>query len=370
MSRLSVLTTAVCAALLVCAPAAPAHAEVTRPDPGEKMAVESPGGQAYAWNNVAAAPLGDWYSLAGSHAFNSTNPASPHIFAVRTDTGRYVIWVPFRSAHGNAQVTALGAEAFGGAYCKPVRWTAVLDRGQGTDVEVACFNRGGLPTDARFVISYGFPAPGSRSAYVLASQPSTPNYVPDPDYQDGPGYPATVARTTLGAYTVILPSLGAAGGHALVSATGEADTYCTVAEILRSGPDQRVDVRCFVPGGGPADSAFSLAYAEGGVPLGSGSGPAFYLWADEPGAVSYEPAGSYSWYTSPVPAQVSHTVPGRYIVTFPIAMDSGTLRVAARGGSGAQCVVLAWGSRVAVIWCLDPSGVAVDATFDASFSSH
>lgn len=67
-----------------------------------------------------------------------------------------------------------------------------------------------------------------------------------------PGSRATVTKTGMGAYRVLFPCIGSAGGIAHVTAIDAAGRSCMLGEWYISGRDEAVQVFCFDGSGGQA----------------------------------------------------------------------------------------------------------------------
>jgi hypothetical protein len=152
--------------------------------------------------------------------------------------------------------------------------------------------------------------------YLWADQPIAASYTPDPGRQNNSsGASNTVTRTGVGAYVASLPNLGARAGVVHVTAVGNFTQHCKVASW---GPQwfsttQNVSVRCFNQSGAPADSQFTLSYANPVVPDGAMA----FLWADQPSAAMYLPSAAYQLNSSGAANSVARTSAGVYTAVLP-----------------------------------------------------
>lgn len=208
---------------------------------------------------------------------------------------------------------------------------------------------------------YGF-------AYSQTAVPAG-TYAPDPTRQwVTSGGIATVTRTGIGAYTVIFPGIGIPDGIAHVTAVTRTGEWCQVLAYGPSGTAERVDLRCYRPGGSPADSRFSVVFS-------SGLGPA------APGQYAHlraTPAGTLatSLNTSGAANTVSPAGTGFYSVTLPgIGVSStgqtGGLQVTATGSGPGRCKVATWSSTGAgqnvIVGCVNPAGAPANYGFTLSY---
>lgn len=217
------------------------------------------------------------------------------------------------------------------------------------------------PAQAAPPDQYGF-------AYSQVATPGAP-YVPDPTRQwVSTGGSVTVTRTALGAYSVIFPGLAGTGGIAHVTAVNRTGEWCQVASYGPSGSAERVDLRCFRVGGGPADTRFSVLYSAGagsGAPGGYAhvralAGGGFAVSANSTGAANSVVLGSPGIYTV--------TLPG---VGLGAGSPAGGLQVTAVGTVPARCKVLGWSStasgQTVGVGCTNPGGGAANSAFDLSY---
>src|SRR5712691_4781696 len=128
----------------------------------------------------------------------------------------------------------------------------------------------GLLALAALVTGVGLWTPSAQAqsfgwAYLWADQPTSPSYTPPLAYQfNSSAATNTVVRTGVGAYTAMLPYLGAIAGTVHVTAYGTGSEACKVASWSPGYPfvnTQWVNVRCFTSAGVPADARFTMTYA-------------------------------------------------------------------------------------------------------------
>jgi hypothetical protein len=135
-------------------------------------------------------------------------------------------------------------------------------------------------------------AAGGSYAYAQASRPTTSSYTPDATYQYATsGKKMTVTRQSVGRYTVTVPSVVTNGGTVAVGSTGGANAYCRVVSWKPTSnarvSNQKVLVRCDRPWGGPVDSPFGIAYAQGTSILGAKGLAGYWINANRPYAKDY-----------------------------------------------------------------------------------
>jgi hypothetical protein len=192
-------------------------------------------------------------------------------------------------------------------------------------------------------------------------------FVPDPTRQwVSSGGVVTVTSPAVGAYTVLFPGIAVAGGTAHVTAVTRAGEWCQVWQYGPSGGSERVDVRCFRPGGAPATSRFLVMFSNG---AGLAS-PGQYA------SVRVNPAGAVmnSENTSGAPNSVVGGG-GTYTVTLPNvglgANPSGGLQVTAAGTVPARCNVAGWSTGAAAqtvgVRCFNPGGAPAPSGFTLSY---
>ncbi|ROP27641.1 hypothetical protein [Couchioplanes caeruleus] len=270
---------AITATLVTLWGATPAAAALPSPPAQGVKMVGATYGHAYVVNDVAVHPARQWYA-AGPGSNDSTGYID---YVIRTDIGRYTVWLPGLHSSGVAVITEVNGAGHG-AYCGVTDVVAIMDRDvPGTDIEVACFSAGsltvsvsptpggtpaGVAVNATFALTYTYlalTAPGrpprseEPSAYLRATRPTVSFYQPDLAYQyNSTGDHNTVERVGTGEYLVRLPTLDTLAGDAMVSGYGPGNHRCAVRDQVRSGAMWLVVVACRTAEGIPADVPFVL----------------------------------------------------------------------------------------------------------------
>jgi hypothetical protein len=189
----------------------------------------------YLWNDQPS--LGGQHVPSTTYRYDSTG-RDPWI--QRVSTGDWKVYLPASYDEQNEpytfQVTAYGAATF---RCNLV--TAFVGAGIH---EVQCRDAVGTPYDTKFALS--FSAEGS----IIGR---TDNRFGDYN-EHSPG----IDNSTTGVYTVPADGLGAPRGQVVVDARGNTSNYCHVGNWGASGTVLKMVVRCFAPGGAPANTAFTL----------------------------------------------------------------------------------------------------------------
>jgi hypothetical protein len=217
---------------------------------------EHPGRVAYL---VADDPLDDGYIP--SKPTNHAQDLASYNTSGRTGTGRYRIWLDGveADAGGNVQLTSTDG------------WCTVTGREHEimttSYVLVACRDWTGHLVDTifnvRFTQNVGIEAQfgDGPAAYLWADQPKAASYHPSAAFRHSSvDRVPTIKRLDVGRYLVKLPGMPA-HGVAHVTPYGSGSARCQLTSIRTNGTPQRIGVRCFRPGGRPADSAFYLTYA-------------------------------------------------------------------------------------------------------------
>jgi hypothetical protein len=213
------------------------------------------------------------------------------------------------------------------------------------DVQVACFDPAGNPLDASYSLTYTRPA-----ARIAGSG----GWVRGSERYNSTGGHNTTTRLADGSYLVRMPGLGGPGGHAQATATGSSNGWCKVSRWYAGGADELVAVRCFTPGGAPADSTFSLVFARGtDAALTSNRAAAFYVSSTDPSTAFVTGGGA----TAEV--SIERVAPGRYHVRAPLDLTGGAAHAAAQGEGSERCRVLGWNNT---------DGVQVACSADTAFS--
>jgi hypothetical protein len=131
-------------------------------------------------------------------------------------------------------------------------------------------------------------------------------------------------------------------------------------------------VYCYSATGLPADSLFTMTYANARNLLGSGSDYG-YAWADKPATPSYTPAAASAKSKPGGPIVITRTATGRYLVEFN-GLGSGVVsdvQVTSYGGGASECRVIKWlGNGVgqaATVTCYEGDGTPADAYFTIQY---
>jgi M6 family metalloprotease-like protein len=325
-------TTLVALAILGCAlVAAPCRAQ---------SSVFGETGIAYLWANDPAATT---YVVDSRYTMN----ASPSTVE-RLAAGHYrVLMDALQATGGNVQVTSYGTA---GGFCNIEEWG-------GGRADVRCFDGRGRAADSRFTIALFRGRPGDDSiAYVWASRPTTPVYVPSFEYTFGSESPR-VDRESAGRYTVSLGSIVAGtGANVQVTAYGTDAVHCKAGRW--SGGTAHV--LCFTATGTPADSRFSLV----AIRASDQANDVAYVWADQPSRAEYGPLASYL-FNNEEPVRVRRQDAGRYVVGLGNIADqlNGNVQVSAYGDRSGYCAVEGWSAGDVQVGCFDAGGSPVDARF-------
>jgi hypothetical protein len=142
------------------------------------------------------------------------------------------------------------------------------------------------------------------------------------------------------------------GGSVQVTAYGSA-AHCKVESWYPYEGDLHAFVRCFAPGGEPADSRFTLTF-DTRVPMGANSGG--YAWGDQPYAASYTPMPDYQrgekngvLQTDSILQSASvesgRVSTGSYFVAYPKLKAGKSAALVTAYGSGPEyCKIIDWKS--------------------------
>jgi hypothetical protein len=216
-------------------------------------------GIAFLW---ADQPTEASYTPNPGYQFNSTGATNS---MTRNGTGSYTASIPGLTKNGgNVQVTAYGN---GPARCKVSDWNSSQS---GTSVNVLCFDGTGAAADEMFTLAYTISEPlglwrtdgdyGDAGAYVWANKSKKTKIYTPPHAYNYNGFRAgalSVQRNSTGYYTVTVPGDDLfIGSAALVTANGNANSYCTVGDS-ESGW-MPITIHCFDQNGNPGDSSFSV----------------------------------------------------------------------------------------------------------------
>jgi hypothetical protein len=216
-------------------------------------------------------------------------------------------------------------------------------------------------------------------AYLWADQPIAASYTPALAYQqNSSGATNTMVRTGMGVYQALLPNLAANAGTVHVTAYGSGTQTCKVASwgpnFFRHGggwsltSTQQVNVRCFNASGAPADTRFTLSYANPGTP----DAVMAYLWADQPSTASYTPALPNQFNSSGATNTARRIGVGAYTASLPnLGAWAGHVQVTAYGTGSERCKTSNWspvGSAQEVqVRCFTSSGTPVDTRFTLTY---
>lgn len=334
--------------------------------------------QALRSGDVAGWAFYNGSALVSSRSFNSSGGAN-HV--ARSSTGVYAVTFDgLGGTGGNVQVNSTGGE---GQRCKVASWSTV---GTGLRVDVRCHSAAGQPANSPFVVSYarfaGGTAVSSAGAYVWVNLPSASVFIPSLPYQWGAR--STVNRTLTGRYIVTLSGQANDGGSVLVTAYGTGAEYCKTMEWQRVGADTDIEVRCFGPGGAPADTRFSLRYIRELRDASTGSGG--FVWAHNPTATSYTPSLTFQEHliasecndiTGILTAR--RLSAGRYLIRYPemgssAAVPGGVALATAYGAGPEYCNVTGWSTPASDpdmlevgVRCFSASGSLVDTQFTQTY---
>jgi hypothetical protein len=223
-----------------------------------------PGPLAYLWTDGSA--TGD---AASQYSFNSGGGTN-HID--RSGPGVYVVNLGSIAADsGNPQVSVWNGGAFtagvGPAGINPATCNVGFWSGgsSGVGIAVFCYDSHGTAVDSGFTLSYtdhqGLKGHATaKVAYLWANDPSSSSYTPDSFYSySKPAGAAHINSSNIGRYTVTLARMPV-GGAVVVTAYGSDAHTCQLSKIRTSTTPQKVQVRCFMFDGTPADSYFNLSY--------------------------------------------------------------------------------------------------------------
>ncbi|MEU7872387.1 hypothetical protein [Dactylosporangium sp. NPDC049140] len=215
-------------------------------------------------------------------------------------------------------------------------------------------------------------ATADRFGFALVDNPTVPLWTAlNPAYSYGPG--ATGGRVAPGRFLVRFPGVGTgARGNVHVTAVAADGRFCETVRWYSSGLDEIVDVQCFKPGGGPADTPFTVLWTvSSGILLGGPGAYASVQVVSNAVAQSYNSAGGAVTAT---PVGI-----GIYALRFtgvgdPSGVLAGNVQVTA-GQPNAQprrCKILRWGTSgtdvIVYVTCHDPAtGAALNSDFTASF---
>ncbi len=191
--------------------------------------------------------------------------------------------------------------------------------------------------------------------------------------KDSAGGAPTVVRTAKGAYTVRFPKLGRRGGVAHVTPYGGTLNSCSVVDWTPKSAG-RLDVRvyCVNPGGGKADTRFSLAYTN----ITTRTGRYAYVVSDKPSAATFKPTSYRQFNSTGGTNTITRTATGRYTVSLPglgSATSGGHPQVTAYGAVKARCNIMNWTTDADVkaqVSCKNLDGDFRDTRFALTFVAN
>lgn len=320
---------------------------------------------ALAWVNQMATPS---YTVANGYEYTTGG----NITSTRTGTGAYTLRFSGLAATGgqrqNVQLSAYYSNA-------PTRCRTLATVNEGSDlvVSVRCHDLAGDPRDSLFDIVV-VPA-GSlqgRSAFVVSTSPQG-GPVPAAMAHNSALMPIDVERTDTGVYRVTFGGLtrnyvGGGPDHVQITSHGEGTAWCKLSTWDSGAEDLVVVVRCFTPGGDPADAAFSALVVERGR-TGKRTG---FVWADDQtSGVLYTPDAGYNYNSSGTPNRARRYNPGNYDIEWTGLQRTGpdfnpeTNLITAYGEDATYCQVSGWGSASTTFLCYAPNGTLADSRFSA-----
>jgi len=194
---------------------------------------------------------------------------------------------------------------------------------------------------------------------------------PDPHYSyNSTGAGNEVRHNSTGNYTVVFPGLGVPGGTAHVMAIG----YQRSCQLLGWHPASgaaHVRVLCFSPTGEPADTAFTVNFAD------ANRGPArfSFLYSDRPsGGGVHVPDATYRYDSTGGVSTVQRLSAGSYAVAIPATQGIGSTplesyQVTAVSFQARHCRIV---RGVAIdttrfVQCTDAAGRPADSAFTLTY---
>jgi hypothetical protein len=223
-----------------------------------------------------------------------------------------------------------------------------------------------LPTAAHAAGPYG-------AAYVWLDTPDAAMCIVPGDRQwnSSSSWQAVneVCAEDVGLYAVYLPGQAARAGTVQVTAYGAGAAYCKVQSWAPSGTSQRILVKCLDSTGAPADSQFTLSYAN---LTGTGGAPLMYVFGNQPTAASYTPPANYQFNSTGATNTITRPSTGVYTVNAPsLAAEGGHVQVTAYGTGAEWCNAWNWGPsgtnlRIQVR-CFNAAGAPADSRFTMSY---
>lgn len=204
----------------------------------------------------------------------------------------------------------------------------------------------------------------NQFAYVLADQPTSPSYRPNPRYSyNAFGSGTWIVRLSAGSYEVRIDSTG--WGRALgfaATAHGSSSVQCGVSVYSTFPSFMRIRVSCYDTRTLAAtDSRFTLLV----VGRGALNPRSAFAFANQPSAALYTPNPLTSYTSGPDSMWIRHgpTV-GSYTVSVGTGSPGGsTFLVHAQAGTHNVCKVGPWHTYNVQVSCFDATGAPADARY-------
>lgn len=356
-TRAVALGTALLATGAALAAAAPSRAG----SPGPSVAA---GPAAYVW---ADQPTAADYAPSAAYSYNSAGETNT---VERFGRGSYLVHFPRVSAAdngGTVDVTAYGWRSHP-AVCKTSGW--VRSSAGGTDVSVDCYTPSGKRIDARFSAVYAVPTVANVT-YAFSDQLDSPTYTPSLFYSyNGWGGSVSGRHVATGSYVITFDGANTAnfsGGTVKVTAYGSDNRECRVAYWTHDTSDVAVSVVCTRPDGVPADSRFTITYADHRNLVGRSDLNVGYAWIDEPSAPESTPSAAYQYQRPGGTIRVARPATGSYTLTLPRQASVGGNVQVTPYYSTAKCSVFRWfpvrTTQRIQVRCFDAAGVPRDSYF-------
>jgi hypothetical protein len=317
-----------------------------------------------------------WTTMDTGRQWGSWKAAHPGDWAevIRTAQGRYRVRFPWLAAAGQRGAVHVTPVSSAPAWCTVVTW---FPAGADEFVEVQCAGPAG-PVDTRFTVMF------TTSSGVLGAGQGSHAYVHHQggllDSYNSTGAINGVAQTGPGEYVVRLLDVGVNGlysGNAQVTAVRKdgAAYRCKVGERWAlAGTSVSIPVRCFSPGGAPADSGFVLSYHRERAVTGELAPPNRfgYIWHLPPMVHMTNFNGTGGFFVN----SVNPVAVGRYTLEVPFAGVREThLQLTGYGNHSGYCTIAGWSSTAAGelharITCFNAAGGFADQSFLATASSR
>jgi hypothetical protein len=345
---------------------------------------------AVSFGVAEAAPIVGWVfaNQPGGNGSYTPNPAFSYnssggsITVTNLGDGGYT--VDFAGLYNKAHLNNVQVSAYGGtAYCTSYAWDTE-GPGKAAEMTVICYDHNGRETESAFTLEYQqrtkpFGDGTHGIAFLLADQPTNPNYTPNPLYNyNSAGGVNTVVRGGAGGYQVHIPFLESVQSDVQVTAdsAGSPDTgaHCAVLNwVSDGGSGTLVNVQC------SADTEFSLAYAVR-APLGltaSATSRGAWAWANSQGRTTlYTPSKKYQYNgfgTGYLTAQKEGT--GTYTITIPgnLSYNHSSVLVTPvdpGGGTYPYCNIASWEIQTVTVQCRDGLGDNANSQFNVVFQTY